>query len=64
MSDEQKKIPPISIPQDAYEKFEQLAKSENKSVSQAVRDAMQEYSKNRGVEADFSVGQWGGRRDR
>lgn len=59
-----KNVPVFPIPETAYEKFSQLAKDEGKTFSQAIRDAMKEYASNRGVEAEFDVGTWGGFRPR
>ena len=59
-----KNVPVFAIPEDAYASFAELAESEGKTFSQAVRDAMQEYASKRGLQVDFSVGAWGGRRER
>jgi hypothetical protein len=60
---DKKNVPPFAIPNEAFEVFAALAKSEGKTFSQAIRDAMAEYSEKRGQPIDFNVGQWGGYRE-
>lgn len=60
---DRKTLPPIKVPALAYDAFEEQAKADGKTFSNAVRDALKEYLAKRGVTAEFGIGQWGGKRD-
>jgi hypothetical protein len=59
-----KRVPTVMITEDAYEKFNEAAKNQGKTFSQALREAMSEYLEKQGIQADFNVGEWGGKRER
>jgi hypothetical protein len=61
---EKARLPATVVPKEALDTFAAVAKREGKSLSGALREALSEYLERRGVEVDFEVGSWGGKRDK
>lgn len=61
---ETKRLPAVVVPENALDNFVKLAEENGVTVSQAIRDALAEYAAlHWGIGIDFSVGQWGGKRE-
>jgi hypothetical protein len=61
--DDRKRLPSLSVPAAAYANLARLAKDQNLSVSQAIREALTNWViLKAGVDVDFNVGEWGGDR--
>ena len=61
---ETKRLPAVVVPANALDNFVRFADENGVTVSQAIRDALTEYAVlHWGVEIDFSVAQWGGKRE-
>ena len=60
---EKARLPAVVVPKAAFDTFAATAKNEDKTVSEAIREALGEYLVRRGIHANFDVGTWGGKRD-
>jgi predicted DNA-binding protein len=61
-----KKTAQFSITEENYWRLKELASAERKTLSVFLRDVVQSYINNKGIEINLadSIGDWGGQRDK
>ncbi len=61
-----KKTAQFSISEENYWRLKELASAERKTLSLFLRDVVQNYLTNKGIEIDLTeaIGDWGGHRDK